>query len=335
MAVGATNSSNEVHPQSSRGPAPDRILKPDIMAPGYLWDNDLLWGTSYSSPRVAGAAGLIIDMLEREGVPWTPGLIRAALMEGASDIGHPEYEAGSGLLNVDEALRVIQNAPKDQDGLPQIVSILPTRVPLDIEHVFAGVNHTERITVVCSNVMTFGVNSSASLDGIVHASQIAVNQCGVLDLILTPPDRSVETQYEGRVNLTSTYAFTSIDISFSARVPIARLAIDTSHDKRNWYTTYMLHSEYYHLLCERGIAVTEIRNQDDFTEDNLMSFDALVMLNPFASWWGNEAGFRVEERQAVEGFIDAGGALLFALDGSSNTTAVNLMLNWTGISLLP
>ena len=76
-------------------------------------------GTSQSSPLTAGAAALVIQAYERThgGVRPTPALVKRFLTSTATDLGHPAYEQGAGLLN---SLAAVQAAESwhDANGQP-------------------------------------------------------------------------------------------------------------------------------------------------------------------------------------------------------------------------
>ena len=110
---------------------------PDLVAPGDLgWalctpDLDLygectddngnpspiqdFGGTSQSSPLTAGAAALVIEAYENthHGVRPSPAVVKQILTSTATDLGHPAYEQGAGLLNT---LKAVQAAQSWQDA---------------------------------------------------------------------------------------------------------------------------------------------------------------------------------------------------------------------------
>lgn len=110
---------------SSWGPTDDGRIKPDIMGIGsdiYSTSNSsttaysTLSGTSMSSPQVAGSAFLLQQLYNRLN---NNNFMRAATLKGillhsAMDIGAkgPDYQTGWGLLNTEEAAKIILN--KDQ-----------------------------------------------------------------------------------------------------------------------------------------------------------------------------------------------------------------------------
>jgi len=120
ISVGAVYETGELTYFSSRGPAPfDLTCKPDLLAfgaaviganafyakrdePAYVE----MWGTSASTPQVAGAAALLIQAF--------PGIsavgVKVALMEGAKPLSLDPMFQGAGLLDVKGALEVAQKA---------------------------------------------------------------------------------------------------------------------------------------------------------------------------------------------------------------------------------
>ena len=152
LTVGAVNkivggydgtSSVEVAPFSCYGPTDDGRIKPDVVAAGVdltspIWhpdypningyytlstgDNDepsYATGTSFASPVVTGAAGLIIGLREqlKPNKPFLSSTLKALIAHTADEaetVG-PDYMTGWGLLNAEQAALLVQD-DSDEEG---------------------------------------------------------------------------------------------------------------------------------------------------------------------------------------------------------------------------
>ncbi|MFC4033213.1 S8 family serine peptidase [Streptomyces polygonati] len=141
IAVGATNTlrlnaqatgytswtNNDITPLSSGGTAPNNRVV-DLAAPGYGGEaacsptgsdcptntqTEAFGGTSQSCPIVAGAAADVIQAYAdtHNGAKPTPALVKEILTSTATDIGAPADQQGSGLLDVDAAVKAAQQEP--------------------------------------------------------------------------------------------------------------------------------------------------------------------------------------------------------------------------------
>ncbi|HVG24052.1 MAG TPA: S8 family serine peptidase [Thermoanaerobaculia bacterium] len=110
ITVGAINSDLSIIGFSSRGPAKDGRLKPDVVARGgnvlsTVPENSYvtLSGTSMSAPAVTGMAVLLTEQWRRTfgGANPHPAQLKALLIAGTDDIGPagPDYTFGFGLVN--------------------------------------------------------------------------------------------------------------------------------------------------------------------------------------------------------------------------------------------
>ncbi len=107
---------------SSRGPANDGRIKPDLAAPGSgQWTTDqgntyqVANGTSAAAPTVAGGAALLYQAYREEfgGVDPPAALVKALLLNTADDLGRPgpDFEFGWGRPHLGRALDCMKEDP--------------------------------------------------------------------------------------------------------------------------------------------------------------------------------------------------------------------------------
>jgi subtilisin family serine protease len=108
LAIGAVDGSGNLASFSSRGPTFDGRIKPEVLARGVstqcaVTSTDASYGgvsgTSLSTPLVAGVACLLIQAHP----DFTPQMIRASLMETASNAATPNNNLGWGLVDAVDA----------------------------------------------------------------------------------------------------------------------------------------------------------------------------------------------------------------------------------------
>jgi hypothetical protein len=107
ISCGAVDQDGQIAYFSSRGPAYDGRIKPEVVARGYYTyaasDNgDYGWmaGTSLSTPLVAGSAALVLEAHPE----WGPMEVREALMSTADRASSPNIAYGSGIIDVLSAI---------------------------------------------------------------------------------------------------------------------------------------------------------------------------------------------------------------------------------------
>jgi hypothetical protein len=110
IAVGAVTATHEILDLSSRGPAKDGRVKPDVVARGGtsvlssvpINSYATTSGTSMAAPVVTGVAALITEQWRKTfATTPKPEQLKALIIAGAEDLGNPgpDYTYGFGLVN--------------------------------------------------------------------------------------------------------------------------------------------------------------------------------------------------------------------------------------------
>src|SRR5262245_28522684 len=124
---------DNMHPFSSRGPAEDGALKPQIIAPGAAISSVPTWqvgqpvggtytlppgygmfnGTSMASPQSAGAAALLLSAAKARGFTRSAAQLRNAFNSTARFIpGYTAADQGNGLIDVSRAWELYKDGPE-------------------------------------------------------------------------------------------------------------------------------------------------------------------------------------------------------------------------------
>ncbi len=343
LSVAALDQNGIPEGYSSTGPIESRYMKPDIAAPGYVeTPSARYFGTSFASPRVAGIAADLINYLDTNGINHTPGMIYSALMLGAESIAAAEYVVGAGEADLQGAIDVLQTVGYER-GFAEIAYAHPNNLPIDYEQLFYGDLYFFDITIFNSQDTTYSVSIESETPEIFDIPiTLQVNQSGVLHIELEVPDSGTGS-FESTILLEATYHSTSVEIDFSAEVPDARIAFDTSHSAWSIDSIYGQFRDFYIELTDNDISVTEIRNSLLLTYSYLSDFDAVFILDP-CSWDINETipsnpewyyiPYTQAEKDAYIQYYNSGGGIFVAglSNESINIDEVNSFLDWTGIS---
>jgi Subtilase family/Secretion system C-terminal sorting domain/Domain of unknown function DUF11 len=118
MTVGNVNDAGAFVSSSSKGPATDGRIKPDLVAPGWgLNTTDInntyrsFSGTSASAPFVAGGLALLYEGYRNANAGQNPpsALVKAAVLNTSLDLGNPgpDFTFGYGLIQLDAAHKLL------------------------------------------------------------------------------------------------------------------------------------------------------------------------------------------------------------------------------------
>jgi len=117
-----TSHANHVVDFSSRGPGVIGDPKPDLMSIGAYGfvpapitkipdepreSFSVFGGTSMAAPIAAGSAALVVESMKENSVEYDPFTIRNLLMSSASDLRNDPLTQGAGLVNVLDAVRIV------------------------------------------------------------------------------------------------------------------------------------------------------------------------------------------------------------------------------------
>ena len=130
LAVGNVTEIDFIAGSSSRGPASDGRIKPDICANGTqvyscFPNNQYVanTGTSMAAPGVSGAYGALVQAYKElnNGVTPTSSLLKGTMLNTADDLGNvgPDFKYGWGRLNARKVVEVFENNTYMLDSLGQ------------------------------------------------------------------------------------------------------------------------------------------------------------------------------------------------------------------------
>lgn len=346
LAVGALMEDGTSADFSSIGPARNQYMKPDIVTEGYTTVGDTrYYGTSFAAPRVAIAAAQLIGLSVDNNITYTAGSIMTALLKGAYPMDdHPDYIVGAGRLDTTASWNLIRESSTD-GNLPALSYAFPGKLPIEYERLFASDVYTFNIRIFTGDNTTFETQIiSSNSEAFIVDDVININQLGQTTVTVQVPDAGTST-LNGTIKFTSEdFGETSVQISFDVGTAIARVAFDIAHTPWDIDSIYGQFREFYKILVENDVSVTEIRDSSIINSTYLQQYDAVVILDPCA-YDINETdldnpsayslNFTSQEIQAYQDYFNTGGGIfVVGLSNTSlNVSALNQFLTWTGFSL--
>ena len=142
FAVGALNTNDQLTGFSSRGPAKDGRILPDITAAGP-------GGTSYASPNLGGVNALLTHAYREENNNQWPasGLIKGIILNTADDLENPgpDFRTGFGRINAKRGQEVIVNGQFINDNITNNTTKTHSiSVPTGVQQVKISLYWTDR-----------------------------------------------------------------------------------------------------------------------------------------------------------------------------------------------
>jgi len=344
IAVGAVDASGRPLDFTSHGPTVSGYMKPDISTLGYTDTADGRYlGTSFAAPRVSAAAADLIAYCQQNNISYTPGSIVTALLMGATELAYPEYIVGAGMLNTQNSINVIASNAAEGE-LPEIAYAHPITLPIGYEKLFYGDTYRFDLQLFTSDYTTFDVLVDAANTTMYEiADEVAINQTGFVPLKINVP-ASGPSQFDATITFASGFSEAQLDISFTASLSVARIAFDFSYTPWSIDSHYGQFRDYYQILVENDISVTEIQSESEITLEYLQEFDGVVLLDPF-TWDLNETdplnlnifslSYTAAAKQAYEDYyLNGGGIFIAALSNDSlDIQQLNEFIDWSGFSL--
>ncbi|HRO42193.1 MAG TPA: S8 family serine peptidase [Flavipsychrobacter sp.] len=175
IAVGNLSYDDALNSSSSRGPAKDGRIKPDICAVGTNVNSTInpdvyqqKTGTSMSCPGVAGTVAQLYHAYKslNNGANPPSALIKAAVLNTGDDIGNPgpDYKHGYGRINARRALGILQNNQYLLDSISQGATKTHTiSVPSNVAELRVMIYwHDKEATAGVSKALVNNINMSVA-----------------------------------------------------------------------------------------------------------------------------------------------------------------------------
>lgn len=344
MSVAAVDASGDLAFFSSVGPTADGFYKPDIAAPGIdivscgiggITEYISMSGTSMSAPHIAGAAAVIIEALKDLGIPYSPGMIKAALMNSANPGTFDPLQIGAGIPDVGNALHLIIDAPTNGSGYPSVMYAIENMPTEELKVAPQGWHHEVFVESVSSTpwedltpVLTGDLGLIGSIEAVPYSEPWTKFYKFVLDV---PTDISLGSYSGDIVFETSQGVQASTNFEITVTEGIGRVYYAKQHT--SWSIDGYFGQYYLTIkdMMQRGIAINEYRH-GLITDAELVGYDAIWFADPFDYDFPNlfladrpsqntdritSKPLQESEKTAIQNFVANGGGLFIDLLGQN------------------
>ncbi|MCH8907569.1 MAG: S8 family serine peptidase, partial [Candidatus Heimdallarchaeota archaeon] len=317
------------------------------------------FGTSFSSPMVAGGVATLISALNNNSINWNPGVIKAALLRGALSISTNELFGGQGIANFNSTWNLINAAPKDQENTPFFVAITPKAGPISyLYDIPQGMVVTLPLTLVSSHPQDIILTFSGDLDGLATFAKLSNTYSQYLEITIDTASVSPNTLLQGNVTAMVGGELATVNLEiFVGETVKGIIGLDRGHTYwdqvgANHIGGYNI-GEMVRLAMQNGYEVIEL--SDVLNSSVLDELDILWMPDPLNLIYSNtpslsdegfeEAPLLSEEIDAILNFVANGGSLLIDFNGyfsnidvfnrdiflGTNATDINRLISHFGI----
>ncbi len=350
IGVGATEGDEGLARFSSKGPAVPGIAKPDVIAPGVEITTTCtnggycaVDGTSFSSPLTAGAIATIISELNRKGVNYNPGTIKAALMKTADTFaGRGENAYGQGMVNAKAAFDLLTSFGNN----PMLVEITPHKGPLQFQDILLKNIQTKiPYSVISSHPQKVSLSLTGNLSTIITIEPLSPNEYSqIAYLNINTNDAVVGGLYTGQIIATVGTDQSISEFTFTVGgEPIALALFDRGHTNWDQSGQDIIGGSntggMVDVAKQNGIWVEE--SETKLTPALLSGYNILWMPDPL-SLVSEGGGFAEseypnplyqDEIDAIVDFVNGGGSLLVDFNGfqgggqGTNATGINALIS--------
>lgn len=339
IGVGGTTPDKTLYQATSEGPGDFGIMKPDLVAQAtnvlvaskegdyFYWE-----GTSFAAPTVAGSIATLISALEANNVNWTVATLKAALMRTATDLDYPNYQQGTGLINVSRAFDYLMSLPKDQEGIPIVFEVTPKEgYPPELNSIPIGRDLHFPVTVITSHLenVSFELQGNFTSFASIDVPMVQNFSSHEITIHITPNGSQSVGYYSGELRVSFNNETMHVPISFNVlSEPAKKIYVDGYHTVLDDVGGFGLASDLTgalsSILLQDGYWL-EIKNEP-FSLETLSQFDALLMISPFKE--NGYTGFVPNpitdtELKVLFEYLEQGGSLFLTGDSVENGSHIS------------